>query len=49
MSPMMSGLAMLAALFALLAVGTPIAFALGLVAMGALFSVYGAFFLETVG
>ncbi|MCK5933316.1 MAG: TRAP transporter large permease [Fulvimarina manganoxydans] len=49
MSPLMSGLAMLVALFALLAVGTPIAFALGLVAMGALFAVYGAFFLETVG
>ncbi|MCP1200348.1 TRAP transporter large permease [Notoacmeibacter sp. MSK16QG-6] len=49
MSPMMSGLVMLAALLALLAIGTPIAFALGLVAVGALFTVYGPFFLETLG
>ncbi|RLQ88476.1 TRAP transporter large permease [Notoacmeibacter ruber] len=49
MSPLVSGLVMLAALLALLAIGTPIAFALGLVAVGALFTVYGPFFLETLG
>lgn len=49
MSPMIAGLSMLVALLGLLAIGTPIAFALGLVSMGALFSVYGAFFLETLG
>lgn len=49
MTPLMAGLSMLVALLGLLAIGTPIAFALGLVSMGALFSVYGAFFLETLG
>ena len=49
MSPLVAGLSMLGGLLALLAVGTPIAFALGLVSMGALFTVYGAFFLETLG
>lgn len=49
MSPMIAGLSMLVALLGLLAIGTPIAFALGLVSMGALFAVYGAFFLETLG
>ncbi|WP_018700725.1 TRAP transporter large permease [Amorphus coralli] len=49
MSPLSSGILMLVALFSLLAIGTPIAFALGLVAMGGLFMVYGPFFLETLG
>ena len=49
MTPLVSGLSMLAGLFVLLAIGTPIAFSLGLVAMGALYSVYGGFFLETLG
>ncbi|EAU39733.1 hypothetical protein FP2506_13399 [Fulvimarina pelagi HTCC2506] len=49
MGPLTSGLIMMLVLFALLAVGTPIAFALGLVALGALFISYGPFFLETLG
>ncbi|TFF27810.1 TRAP transporter large permease [Jiella endophytica] len=49
MTPLLSGLVMLLVLLALLAIGTPIAFSLGLVAMGALYTVYGGFFLETVG
>ncbi|MCB8837765.1 TRAP transporter large permease [Aurantimonas sp. VKM B-3413] len=49
MSPAIAGFTMLAALFAFLALGTPIAFALGLVSMGALFTVYGVSFLETLG
>ena len=49
MTPLLSGLVMLAALLGLLAIGTPIAFSLGLVAMGALYTVYGGFFLETIG
>ena len=49
MSPLVAGLSMLGGLLALLAIGTPIAFALGLVSMGALFVVYGPFFLETLG
>lgn len=49
MSPTVSGFAMLGVLLVLLAIGTPIAFALGLVSMGALFVVYGPFFLETLG
>ncbi|MER0236885.1 TRAP transporter large permease [Fulvimarina sp. MAC8] len=49
MGPLASGLVMMLVLFALLAVGTPIAFALGLVALGALFVSYGPFFLETLG
>tara|TARA_R110002020_G_scaffold15140_95_gene53616 strand:- start:263 stop:1591 length:1329 start_codon:yes stop_codon:yes gene_type:complete len=49
MSPLSSGILMLVALFGLLAIGTPIAFALGLVAMGGLFMVYGPSFLETLG
>ncbi len=49
MSPLTSGLIMLVALFVLLGIGTPIAFALGLVALGGLYVVYGASFLETLG
>jgi C4-dicarboxylate transporter, DctM subunit len=49
MSPTTSGLAMMVALFVLLAIGTPIAFALGLVALCALFTVYGPSFLGTLG
>ncbi|MDY8109287.1 TRAP transporter large permease [Fulvimarina sp. 2208YS6-2-32] len=49
MSPTVSGFAMLAGLLVLLAIGTPVAFSLGLVSMGALFFVYGPFFLETIG
>ncbi len=49
MSPTVSGLVMMGTLFVLLAIGTPIAFALGLVALGALFTVYGPSFLGTLG
>ena len=49
MSPLMAGLSILVALMALLAIGTPIAFALGLVAVGGLYAVYGPLFLETMG
>jgi C4-dicarboxylate transporter DctM subunit len=49
MDPTVSGLAMLAGLLVLLAIGVPVAFSLGLVSMGALFAVYGPFFLETIG
>ncbi len=49
MSPTFSGLVMMGALFVLLAIGTPIAFALGLVALGGLFTVYGVAFLGTLG
>ncbi len=49
MSPTTSGLLMMGALFVLLAIGTPIAFALGLVALGGLFTVYGPAFLGTLG
>lgn len=49
MSPLTSGLLMLIALFVLLSIGTPIAFALGLVALGGLYTVYGGSFLETLG
>ncbi|UIJ73957.1 TRAP transporter large permease [Aurantimonas sp. HBX-1] len=49
MDPTTSGLAMLAGLLVLLAIGVPVAFSLGLVSMGALFVVYGPFFLETIG
>ena len=49
MNPLMAGLAILVSLMGLLAIGTPIAFALGLVAVGGLYTVYGPLFLETMG
>ncbi|RFC64264.1 TRAP transporter large permease [Fulvimarina endophytica] len=49
MTPLLSGLVMMVVLFALLGIGTPIAFALGLVAFGALYASYGISFLDTIG